>query len=192
MTRFRHLFTVVIDGAHTPVSANTRNVSSFDVGSMIRPNTNALNASSPSWSNPSWSYTPANASHSSNEAVPSTSGSSPAGPVGPVSDSSSHGSCSCPACRRTRATSTRTARSASVCADPMCSIPNTRRPRLCMICTAVAPEAVVTRRTNEPIRPDYRPREPQLVPPARTKPLPTATRNPETTTESQLRSGSAG
>src|SRR5665811_1412928 len=84
MTRFRHLFTVVIDGAHTPTSANTRNVSSFDVRSMIRPNTNALNASSPSWSNPSWSYTPANAPHSSNEAVPSTSGSSPAGPVGPV------------------------------------------------------------------------------------------------------------
>src|SRR5664280_1803713 len=70
----------------------------------------------------------------------------------------------------------------------MCSIPNTRRPRLCMICTAVAPEAVVTRRTNVPIRPGYRPHDTRLVPPRRPKPLTTATKISQTATESQLRS----
>jgi hypothetical protein len=38
----------------------------------------------------------------------------------------------------------------NVRAEPMCSMLRTRRPRLCTIWTAVAPEAVVTRRTNTP------------------------------------------
>src|SRR3954464_9324913 len=37
----------------------------------------------------------------------------------------------------------------------MCSIPCTTRPRLCTIWTAVAPEAVFTRRTNEPTTARY-------------------------------------
>ena len=38
----------------------------------------------------------------------------------------------------------------NVRAEPMCSMLRTRRPRLCTIWTAVAPEAVVIRRTNTP------------------------------------------
>jgi len=38
----------------------------------------------------------------------------------------------------------------------MCSMPSTRRPRLCTIWTAVAPEAVFTRRTKVPTTRDYR------------------------------------
>src|SRR3954451_16528645 len=39
----------------------------------------------------------------------------------------------------------------------MCSMPSTTCPRLCTIWTAVAPDAVLTRRTNEPTPGGYRP-----------------------------------
>src|SRR3954453_17602176 len=39
----------------------------------------------------------------------------------------------------------------------MCSMPSTTCPRLCTIRTAVAPDAVLTRRTNEPTPGGYRP-----------------------------------
>src|SRR5512132_1692579 len=41
----------------------------------------------------------------------------------------------------------------------MWSIPSTTRPRLCTIWTAVAPDAVLTRRTNDPTQGGYPPRE---------------------------------
>jgi hypothetical protein len=44
--------------------------------------------------------------------------------------------------------------------EPMCSMLSTRRPRLCTIWTAVAPEAVFTRRTNTPTPRGYPPRHP--------------------------------
>src|SRR5665811_974567 len=52
--------------------------------------------------------------------------------------------------------------------------------------------SVVTRRTNVPIRPGYRPHDTRLVPPRRPKPLTTATKISQTATESQLRSDDAG
>jgi hypothetical protein len=45
-------------------------------------------------------------------------------------------------------------------AEPTCSMLSTRRPRLCTIWTAVAPEAVFTRRTNTPTPRGYPPRQP--------------------------------
>ena|SRR5690349_517088 len=45
----------------------------------------------------------------------------------------------------------------NVRAEPMCSMLRTRRPRLCTIWTAAAPEAVVTRRTNTPTPRGYPP-----------------------------------
>jgi hypothetical protein len=54
----------------------------------------------------------------------------------------------------------RTASSSSVWAEPMCSMFSTRQPRLCTIWTAVAPEAVFTRRTNTPTPRGYPPRQP--------------------------------
>ena len=45
----------------------------------------------------------------------------------------------------------------------MWSIPTTFRPRLCTICTAVAPEAVATRRTNRPTGRGYPPNRTTLV-----------------------------
>jgi hypothetical protein len=47
-----------------------------------------------------------------------------------------------------------------VWAEPMCSMFSTRQPRLCTIWTAVAPEAVFTRRTNTPTPRGYPPRQP--------------------------------
>jgi len=51
----------------------------------------------------------------------------------------------------------------NVRAESMCSMLRTRRPRLCTIWTAVAPEAVVTRRTNTPTRRGYPPPRRTLV-----------------------------
>jgi hypothetical protein len=51
----------------------------------------------------------------------------------------------------------------NVRAEPMCSMLCTRRPRLCTIWTAVAPEAVVTRRTNTPTPRGYPPPRRTLV-----------------------------
>jgi hypothetical protein len=51
--------------------------------------------------------------------------------------------------------STRTVSALRLDAEPMCSIPSTVRPRLCTIWTAVAPDAVLTRRTNNPTTRGY-------------------------------------
>jgi hypothetical protein len=53
----------------------------------------------------------------------------------------------CPAASRCRATARSTSRSASVCADPTCSMSRAPRYWECTICTARAPEAVFTVRT---------------------------------------------
>lgn len=137
------------DGDGTPSSPSTRIVSILLVGSMIRPSTSALKASSPTWSNPSEAYIDANASHTSSDAVPVTTGAQVGRPA-PAAESS--GSSSCSAFNRTLAASSSNASWPSSCAEPMCSIPSTRRPRFCTIWTAVAPDAVITRRTNEPTR----------------------------------------
>ena len=54
----------------------------------------------------------------------------------------------CPGCSRTRAVSNSAVKSASVCADPRCSIPRSRPPIRSAICTAMAPEVVFTFRTK--------------------------------------------
>src|SRR4051812_44072164 len=68
----------------------------------------------------------------------------------------------------------------------MCSRFSTRRPRLCTIWTAVAPEAVFTRRTKAPTPRDYPRRQAPLVTTSApihgqtpTSAAPTITRSPE-------------
>jgi hypothetical protein len=53
----------------------------------------------------------------------------------------------CPAASRRCATAFSAASSSSSCADPMCSISREPRRDECTICTAVAPDAVLTMRT---------------------------------------------
>ena len=144
---------VTRDGALTPSSSRTRTVSSLLVGSMIRARTSARNVSSPTAPNPSASYTPHNARHRISEPVASTTGVPGSAGCGGVRSISS----ACwSACRRCFAVSSSSASWSSSWADPMWSIPST-------ICTAVAPEPVFTRRTNEPTRRGYPPAAPRLV-----------------------------
>jgi hypothetical protein len=61
-----------------------------------------------------------------------------------------HSSACWPACRRSRAACSKQLQLSVVVGGPDVIDPDTTRPRLRTICTAVAPEAVFTRRTNEP------------------------------------------
>jgi hypothetical protein len=138
---------VTRDGAWTPSSPSTRTVSSLLVGSTIRPRTNARNASSRTAANPSASYRSLSAPHRIRELVASTT--ADPGSVRPCPGTSRSSTC-WPAYSRRRAVSSSKASSSASCAEPTWSTSSATRPRLCTICTAVAPDAVGTLRTIQP------------------------------------------
>jgi hypothetical protein len=88
---------VTLVGAGTPSSVSTRTVSALLVGSMNRPSTSDVKASSLTASKPSASNTPRSASHTISDAVPSTTGC----PTGqPPPEAVSNGNSPWPACNR--------------------------------------------------------------------------------------------
>ena len=133
----------------TPSSSSTRSVSAFEVGSTIRASTSCLNVSSPIALKPSRAYAASSTSHSTREREPVTVGAAVAAGVG---SSASRSNVPCPSMAAifSRAIATSAANCASSCADPRCSTIVCTPRRVCAICTAVAPDAVRTLRTNKP------------------------------------------
>ena len=133
----------------TPSSSSTRSVSAFEVGSTIRASTSCLNVSSPIASKPTCPYASSSTFQSTREREPVTVGAAVAAGVG-MSGSRSNALCPRSSVIRSRATATSAANWASSCAEPRCST-IVRTPRVFdAICTAVAPDAVRTFRTNIP------------------------------------------
>ena len=152
-----------------PRSARTRPVSRIEVGSTTRARTRSRNTSSPRAPNPRSPKTPSSAWNSTRESVdttragPAAAGTSPGGSASnsagaaagvtsracgaagsmPRSNDPWAGSASI-----SRARSSRIPSSASVCADPTCATIFRRPPSYSAICTAVAPDAVRTRRIH--------------------------------------------
>ena len=142
------------DGDPIPRSASTRIVSTFEAGSITRASTSRRNASVPTRSNPRTAYASSRTSHNTRDCDPTTAG----GAVTGVGVSASRSNASCPPWIFVFATSNSTASCSASCAEPTCSTIR-RTPRsFDTICTAVAPDAVFTRRTNNPTPAVYEPR----------------------------------
>ena len=126
-------------------------MSALLVASITRASTNCLNDSEPTTSNPTSAYACSRTSHKTRAREPATVGDTVTG----AATSPSKSKACCPARIFVFATSINTANSTSSCAEPMCST-IVRTPR-CFdtICTATAPDAVFTRRKNNPTRTAY-------------------------------------
>ena len=145
------------------------------VGSTQRASAICLKPSSPPTASPSprRSYAPDSASHNRAQRLESTT--APATQAPAPRDSRSRAACPDSAVILSRPARTRTASSASSWAEPRCSTIRRTPCSLATICTAVAPEAVRTFRTNGLTPPPYNhPLVPRTHHPDRTTP----TKNP--------------
>ena len=159
----------------TPSSPITRGTCSLLVGSTQRANAICLKPSSPPTASPGprRSYAPDNASHNRAQRLESTT--APATQAPAPRDSRSRAACPDSAVILSRPARTRTAGPASSWAEPRCSTIRRTPCSLATICTAVAPEAVRTFRTNGLTPPPYNhPLVPRTHHPDRTTP----TKNP--------------
>lgn len=159
----------------TPSSPITRGTCSLLVGSTQRASAICLKPSSPPTASPGprRSYAPDSASHNRAQRLESTT--APATQAPAPRDSRSRAACPDSAVILSRPARTRTASSASSWAEPRCSTIRRTPCSSATICTAVAPEAVRTFRTNGLTPPPYNhPLVPRTHHPDRTTP----TKNP--------------
>ena len=137
-----------------PRSASTPGTWALQVvGSIKRARTICSKARSPPTASPSPRrvYTPCRTSHNRPERLEATTAPTLAGPEeagGGADGTGDRSRASWSGAMRCRPISIRAASSAWVWAEPRCSMTLSRRPSLTAICTAIAPEAVLTLRRN--------------------------------------------